>query len=51
MSMHSLIKCILVVLVFLGLAISSKDLMMSYVSNVVEKAKKCIMLDQIKMQI
>ena len=36
---------------FLWSCYSSKDLVMSYVSNVIEKAKKCIMLDQIKVQI
>ena len=30
---------------------SSKDLVMSFVSNVVAKAKKCIMLEQFKLQI
>ena len=34
---------------FLWSCYSSKDLVMFYVSNVTEKAKKCIMLDQIKV--
>ena len=36
---------------FLSSCYSSKDLVMSYVSNVVEKAKKCIILCQIEVQI
>ena len=51
MEVENLLKCIIVVLIFLWSCYSSKDLVMSFVSNVVEKVKKCNMLDQIKLQI